>query len=92
MKTSKSLSYSFFCLIGSWSLNLQEPKAPPGVCLSFDMVAFDSLDVSINSSFKAPKMPFLPARTLLIFEDLLAVSITPHADALITEVTPPDCA
>ena len=68
----------------------QDPKAPPGVCLNFAMVDLDALEVSMSSSFKAPKIPFLPARTLLIFEDLLTDSITPHAEAFITEVTPPD--
>jgi hypothetical protein len=53
---------------------------------------FDSFDVSINSSVKAPKIPFLPTNTLPILDVDLAASITPQAEALITAVTPPDCA
>ena len=46
------------------NLNLQEPNAPPGVCFSFAIFDLVSLEVSISSSFKAPRMPFSPASTL----------------------------
>ena len=56
------------------------------------MVVFDSFEVSIKFSFNAPRIPFSPQSTLLIFYDLAAVSMTPQAEALITAVTPPDWA
>ena len=60
------------------------------VCLSPATACGDSSDVSINSSPNAPIMPLRPASTLHIFLLLRAVSITPQAVALMTEVTPPE--
>ena len=57
------------------------------------MVAADSLLVSSMSSVNAPIMPLRPANTLpILFLCFLAVSKTPHAEAFITAVTPPDWA
>ena len=57
------------------------------------IAAVFSLEVSKSSSFKAPIIPFLPASTLPILSPCArAVSRTPQALALITEVTPPDWA
>ena len=43
------------------------------------------------SSINAPMMPLRPANTLpILFLCFLAVSNTPHAEAFITAVTPPD--
>ena len=50
----------------------------------------DSLDVSISSSLKAPRIPFFPAKTLPISLCFFASSIKAPAVALMTEVTPPD--
>ena len=76
-----------------FNLYLQEPNAPEGVCLSAAIALADSFEVSIKSSVNAPIMPLRPAYTLpILFLCLRAVSITPHAVALMTAVTPPDCA
>jgi hypothetical protein len=57
------------------------------------MAEADSLLVSIRSSVNAPMMPLRPASTLPILSLCArAVWITPAADALMTAVTPPDCA
>jgi hypothetical protein len=57
------------------------------------MAFADSLLVSIRSSVRAPMMPLRPANTLPILPLCLrAVSMTPQALALMTEVTPPDWA
>ena len=57
------------------------------------MAAADSLLVSIRSSVRAPMMPLRPAMTLpMVSVWARAVSMTPHADALMTALTPPDCA
>jgi hypothetical protein len=53
----------------------------------------DSLLVSIRSSVSAPMMPLRPANTRPIRARCArAVSMTPAALALMTAVTPPDCA
>ena len=80
----------FFCLTGSCNLNRHDPNAPPGVFFNLSMAVLDSFEVSIKFSFNAPRIPFSPHSTLLIFFDLAAVSITPQAEAFITAVTPPD--
>ena len=49
-----------------------------------------SMLVSIRSSWSIPTIPFFPAKTFPIFFDFLDDSITAHAVAFITEVTPPD--
>ena len=50
-----------------------------------------SFEVSMSSSFKAPRIPFLPAYTLPIFDlCFFDSSIKAAAVAFITEVTPPD--
>ena len=52
-----------------------------------------SLFVSIKSSVSAPMMPLRPANTRPMRERFArAVSMTPAALALMTAVTPPDCA
>src|SRR3990167_2932294 len=56
------------------------------------MACADSNDVSINSSFSAPIMPFFAAKTVPNWPDARAVSITPQALLLMTAVGPPDCA
>ena len=53
----------------------------------------DSLDVSIRSSFNAPRMPFFPAYNFpILFLCFLVSRIKELAVAFITAVTPPDCA
>jgi hypothetical protein len=54
------------------------------------IAAADSLLVSIRSSRSAPMMPLRAASTFT--RCWRAVAITPAAVALITAVTPPDCA
>src|SRR5207302_1601501 len=75
-----------------FSLKRAEPNAPAGVCFSARMVAGLSRPTSIRSSVSAPTMPCRPAYTLPICRLPLAVSITPHAEALMTAETPPDWA
>ena len=72
------------------SLYLQDPKTPPGLNFKSFINDVDSTDVSYNSSLRAPRIPFLPAKTLLIFLLFLASKITAEAVVLMTEVTPPD--
>jgi hypothetical protein len=63
------------------------------VCFSAAIAAGDSRPVSIRSSCSAPRIPLRPARTLPMRSLCLrAVSITPAALALMTDVTPPDWA
>ena len=74
-------------------MNLQEPNAPPGFSLRDFIADRLSLEVSINSSLNAPKIPFFPANTLPILDlCFLDSKINAEAVALITDVTPPDCA
>ncbi len=57
------------------------------------MVAALSRPVSMRSSVSAPTMPSRPAyRFAMRFLCLRQVSMTPAAVALMTAVTPPDCA
>ena len=76
---------------GSFSFILQDPKAPPGVCINFFNSLLLSLLISISSSLSAPAIPFLPTNNFpkkdLFFD---RASINPAAVALITGVTPPD--
>ena len=53
--------YSFLFSSKLFNLNLQEPNAPPGVDLRELIAELLSFDVSINSSFSAPRIPFFPA-------------------------------
>ena len=87
-----SLLNSFWLFLGSLSLCLQEPNAPPGVCINFLISELFSMLVSIKSSLRIPTIPSFPAKSLSIFLDFREASITPQAVAFMTEVTPPDWA
>jgi hypothetical protein len=90
LNTSISLRYSIKLSSIPFNLYLHEPNTPPGRNCRSSINFFDSLDVSINSSLNAPRIPFLPANTLPICGYFFASMITALAEALITEVTPPD--
>ena len=93
LNTSIRRSYSRRFCSNDLSLKRQEPKPPAGVLRNAAMDLAESLLVSIRSSVSAPMMPLRPAYTLPILSLCLrAVSMTPQAEALMTEVTPPDCA